>query len=154
MKLINRSKLSESEKVKVLELWNAEYPEQLTYYSKEEFDQYLEGLIEQSHILLIDPQKNIKGWYVDFFRENEKWFVLILDAAIQRKGLGSQILNLAKQNTNCLNGWVIDHNLDKKKNGETYFSPLSFYLKNGFKEIPLERLKSDKISAAKIKWMR
>lgn len=154
MELIKSSKLSESEKAQVLDLWNAEYPEQLTYSTIEEFENYVADLAEQSHILLKDENNTIKGWYFDFIRENEKWFVLILDAEVQGKGIGGQILDLAKQNTTCLNGWVIDHNLDKKKNGEIYFSPLSFYLKNGFIEIPSERLKSDKISAVKIRWVR
>ncbi|MBR9854845.1 MAG: hypothetical protein GYB37_09760 [Algicola sp.] len=73
---------------------------------------YLENLIEQSHILIKNENQSIKGWYCGFIRENEKWFVIILDSKFHGKGLGTKILNLAKENKSELNGWVIDnHNL-------------------------------------------
>mgnify|MGYP005989102131 FL=1 len=154
MELIKCSSLSESEKIEIFDLWNNEYPEKLSYKSKKEFDKYLKSLSEQSHIILIDTNKKIKGWYFDFNRENEKWFAIILDSKIQGKGFGSKMLIHAKQKENELNGWVIDHNTDKKKNGEFYKSPLSFYLKNGFKKLTTNRLELDKISAVKIKWKK
>ncbi|WP_422081173.1 GNAT family N-acetyltransferase [Ulvibacterium sp.] len=148
------SSLSESEKLEILELWNREYPEKLAYGSKEEFDDYLKKGIGQSHILLIDPNRRIKGWYFDFIREDEKWFVLILDSKIHGKGLGTQMLELAQQKENELNGWVIDHDRDKKRSGEIYRSPLNFYLKNGFEKLTKNRLELDKISAVKIRWRK
>jgi len=108
-------------------------------------------LIDQYHILLLDDTK-IKGWYFNFIRENEKWFGMILDSDIQGKGFGTKVLNLAKEKESVLNGWVIDHNNDKKQNGEFYKSPLGFYQKNGFEVISNIRLELDKISAVKIKW--
>jgi hypothetical protein len=51
-----------------------------------------------------------------------------------------------------LNGWVIDHNNDRKKNGLIYVSPLKFYEKCGFEIQNYMRLELDKISAVKIKW--
>lgn len=154
MNLITRSSLSTAEKLEILELWNNEYPKILNYKSKEGFDEYLENLDEQSHLLLIDEKKKVRGWYFDFDRENEKWFAILLDSKIQEKGLGTKILNLAKEKESKLNGWVIDHNNSKKGNGEIYKSPLMFYLKNGFEKIPQVRLELDKISAVKIKWVR
>ncbi|NIK92853.1 GNAT family N-acetyltransferase [Mangrovimonas sp. CR14] len=154
MKFFRRSILSESEKLEIFELWNNEYPEKLSYQSKEEFDKYLENLREQSHLLIIDANQKIKGWYFDFKRDNEKWFAIILDSNIQGNGLGTKILELAKQKENELNGWVIDHNRDKKKNGKVYNSPLNFYLKNGFEKLAANRLELDKISAVKIKWKK
>ena len=144
--------LSDSEKLEILELWNNEYPEKLAYKSKDEFDQYLKNLAEQSHILLIDTDKKIKGWYVDFNRDNKKWFALILNSNIQGRGFGTKILGLAKQKENELYGWVIDHNRYKKKNGTFYNSPLNFYLKNGFEKITEDRFELDKITAVKIRW--
>ena len=152
MDFIKRSLLSKSEKLEVFELWNSEYPEKLSYKSTEEFDKYLASLTNQSHILLIDPSKKIKGWYFDFIRENEKWFALILDAKLQGKGLGRKMLNLAKEKESELSGWVIDRSNDKKQNGEFYESPLSFYLKNGFELLVKNRLENEKVSAVKIKW--
>ena len=154
MEFIKRSLLSESEKIEIYELWNNEYPENLSFKSKEEFDNYLKSLTEQSHLLIIDINKNIKGWYFDFTRNNEKWFAIILDSKIHGKGLGTRILELAKQKEYELNAWVIDHNRDKKKDGEFYNSPLSFYLKNGFEKLTRNRLELDKISAVKIKWKK
>ena len=152
MEFIKCLSLSESEKLEIIDLWNNEYPEKLSYKSNEEFDKYLKNLVEQSHILLIDLNRKIRGWYFDFKRENEKWFAIILDSKIQGKGFGTKMLELAKLKENELNGWVIDHNRDKKKNGEFYNSPLDFYLKNGFIKITTDRLELDKISAVKIKW--
>jgi hypothetical protein len=101
---------------------------------------------------LIDPSKKINGRYFEFKRENEKWFAIILDSSIHGNGLGTKILELAKQNKNELNGWVIDHSNEKKSNGRLYISPLNFYLKNGFKKLSRNRLELEKISAVKIKW--
>ena len=154
MEFIKCSSLAQSEKLQVLDLWNNEYPEKLGYTSMASFDTYLENLKDPSHILLIDEDNKIKGWYFDFERENEKWFAIILDSQIHGKGIGSKMLELAKAKENELNGWVIDHSTDKKKNGEIYTSPLPFYLKNGFKKLTKDRLELDNISAVKIKWTK
>ncbi|MCL6265746.1 GNAT family N-acetyltransferase [Flagellimonas sp. 2012CJ39-3] len=101
-----------------------------------------------------DASEKIQAWYFDFTRENEKWFAIILSSKVQGKGLGTKILNMAKQKESILNGWVIDHNKDHKRNGQPYKSPLGFYLKHGFKKIPETRLELDHISAVKIKWKK
>jgi len=133
-------------------MWNNEYPEKLNYRNLTDFEDYLKHLTQQSHIIMVDENQNIKGWYFDFIRENEKWFALILDAKLQGKGLGRKMLNLAKEKESELSGWVIDGSNDKKQNGEFYESPLSFYLKNGFELLVKNRLENEKISAVKIKW--
>ena len=133
-------------------MWNNEYPEKLNYRNLTDFEDYLKHLTQQSHIIMVDENQNIKGWYFDFIRENEKWFALILDAKLQGKGLGRKMLNLAKEKESELSGWVIDRSNDKKQNGEFYESPLSFYLKNGFELLVKNRLENEKISAVKIKW--
>ena len=154
MEFVKCSILSISERLEIFELWNKEYPEKLSYKSTREFDKYLENLTEQSHILLIDDDRKITGWYFDFIRENGKWFAIILDSKIQGKGFGTKILNLAKEKEIELNGWVIDHNMDKKRNGEYYKSPLNFYLQSGFEKLSKSRLELDKISAVQIKWKK
>jgi hypothetical protein len=53
-----------------------------------------------------------------------------------------------------LNGWVIDHNNDKRKDGLIYISPLKFYEKCGFEIQSDIRLELDNISAVKIKWTK
>lgn len=154
MKFVKCQILSVYDRQEIFELWNNEYPENLSYKTTLELDKYLENLTNQSHILLVDIDGKIKGWYFDFMRDNEKWFAIILDSKIQGKGLGTKILSLAKEKEIELNGWVIDHNRDKKRNGEYYKSPLDFYLKNGFEKFPKSRLELDKISAVKIKWTK
>ncbi|PQJ20793.1 N-acetyltransferase [Tenacibaculum sp. SG-28] len=152
MEFIQRPILLETEKHEVFDLWNNEYPESLSFNSIEEFDAYLNNLNEQRHLLLINSERKVKGWYFDFKRDNEKWFAIILDSNLHGKGFGTNILELVKQQENELNGWVIDHNKDRKKNGDLYNSPLSFYLKNGFRKLTANRLELEKISAVKIKW--
>ena len=154
MELINLVRLSKADKKEIFTLWNNEYPEKLIYKSLTDFEIYLQNLTDQSHILLKDENHNIKGWYFDFIRKNEKWFAIILDSNLHGKGWGTKILNLAKDKEKELNGWVIDHHAEKKKNGEFYMSPLIFYSKNGFINLPKQRLELDKISAVKIKWTK
>ena len=64
------------------------------------------------------------------------------------------MLNKLKFDEATLNGWVIDHPHDKKRNGKRYKSPLEFYLKNGFILIPETRLQLETISAVKINWTK
>lgn len=152
MDFIKRSSLSKTEKHELLVLWNNEYPKNLNYKSIQDFDNYLEKLTDQSHLLMIDQNKLISGWFFSFIRENEKWFAIILDSKFQGRGLGKELLELAKKSEVELNGWVIDQHDYKKVNGEFYKTPLNFYLKNGFKILPGNRLELDKLSAIKINW--
>lgn len=152
MQFIKTSRLSKSQEQEICDLWNNEYPEKLNYRNVADFTIYLEKLTGQSHIIMVDEDQHIKGWYFDFLRENEKWFAIILDSDCQGKGFGRKILNLAKEKESELNGWVIDHSNDKKKNGDRYESPLSFYLKNGFELLKQSRLEDERISAVKVKW--
>jgi len=154
MEFIKTFELSKSQKLDILELWNNEYPKKLGHNNTAEFDKYLDTLSEKSYILLLDTSQKVIGWYVDFKRDDEKWFAVILDSKQQGKGYGTKLLNMAKEKEIVLNGWVIDHNNDKKRNGEIYKSPLNFYLKNGFELINNQRLELDKISAVKITWTK
>lgn len=154
MKIIEQTDLNEVQKQQVLRLWNGEYPETLSYQTLEQFDNYLKGLKELQHFLLIDEQANIQGWAITFVREAEQWFAIILDSHIHGKGCGSSMLRKLKLKHKTLNGWVIDHQRDRKTNGQPYRSPLGFYLKNGFEIISGTRLELDFISAVKIIWHR
>ncbi|SMC65553.1 GNAT family N-acetyltransferase [Cellulophaga tyrosinoxydans] len=154
MKFITQIELSKTDKKEILNLWNDEYPEKLNYQTLSEFEKYLGNLTEQSHILMKSENQRIKGWYFDFVRENEKWFAILLDSKFHGKGFGTKLLNLGKENETELNGWVIDKQDYKRKNGELYKSPLDFYLKNGFQKLDNERLELEKIAAVKIKWKK
>ena len=152
VKIIQQTVLNTTQKAQIFELWNNEYPEKLAYLSMSDFENYLNELLNQNHYLYFDEDKKIRGWAFTFVRENEVWFAIIISTTIQRKGIGKQLLNELKSNETTLNGWVIDHNSDKKLNGEIYFSPLEFYSKNDFQIIKETRLELDFISAVKIKW--
>ncbi len=152
MEFVKTSKLYRLQKQEICDLWNNEYPENLNYKTLFEFEQYLRSLDNPSHVIMLDENQKIKGWYFDFYRDDEKWFALILNSECQGKGWGRKILNLAKEKETELNAWVIDHNKYKKRNGERYKSPLNFYVKNGFEIMSETRLQNEKIAAVKIKW--
>ncbi|MFD1753891.1 N-acetyltransferase [Rufibacter sediminis] len=145
MRIIEASALSHR-------LWNQEYPEKLCYHEMEEFESYLSGVQAQRHFLLVDEVEEVHGWGVTFEREVEKWFAIILDNKLHGLGYGALLLKQLQEKEDSLCGWVIDHARDLKRNGETYSSPLAFYLKNGFRVLPGVRLETEKISAVKVEW--
>jgi len=154
MKFTWVKELSNNDKKAIIDLWNNEYPKKLHYQTFEEFEDYLLNLTGQNHLLVMDKQQGIQAWYVDFDRDNERWFAILIHSKLHGQGLGTKILNLAKEKSATLNGWVIDHNNYTKTNGEPYRSPLAFYIKNGFQKLPHIRLESDKISGVKIQWQK
>lgn len=154
MQIIKLTQLNETQKEQIFDLWNTEYPEKLVYHSMADFESYLSRLTEQNHYVLSDTNDKIKGWAITFIRENEKWFAIIISGKLHGKGIGTEMLNELKKKESILNGWVIDHNSDKKHNGDRYRSPLEFYIKNGFKVIHEARLELEVMSAVKIKWTK
>lgn len=154
MKIIKQTELNEKQKEQLLDLWNSEYPEKLAYQAIEDLEKYLENLIEKTQYLLINEEGILKGWAITFTRENEKWFAIIISENLQGKGIGTKIINQLKEDEEGLNGWVIDHNLDKKINGNSYRSPIGFYRKNNFTIIPETRLELEIMNAVKIKWKK
>jgi hypothetical protein len=154
VRIISTENLSLEQKKEIFELWNKEYPKNLQYTDITELDDYLKKLKDQNHILLVDKKNKIKGWYSDFIRGNERWFLLILDSAIQGKKYGTQIIDLGKEINDELNGWVISSKGYLKANGEAYNSPIPFYKKIGFKIFDQTKLNTDKISAIKIQWAK
>lgn len=145
--------LTPHQRSEIRTLWNNEYPLQLQRTSPD-LENWLNELKDPSHLLLADEQKRIMGWYVDFDRDDKKWFVLLLHPRVQGRGYGTQLLDHAKKGRSALNGWVIDHNNDRKSNGDPYRSPLQFYLKNNFVTVPEERMESKGISTVRITWKK
>jgi GNAT superfamily N-acetyltransferase len=152
MKIIKSSILTSEQKQSLFELWNSEYPEKIGYSEIAEFENYLAGLSNKRHYLVIDDANQIFGWAFTFDREEEEWFAIILNSEIQGKGFGKLLLKKLKKNSSVLNGWVIDHQNERKINKEPYISPIEFYTKNGFLINPSMRIENDKISAVKIRW--
>ena len=153
MKISESSNLTAEQKETIFKLWNNEYPVGVSYKSISELEDYLSKLKNQSHYFAIDENNIIRGWAFTFERDNEKWFAVILDACVQRQGIGSSLLSHLKEKETILNGWVADYNKSVKQNGEIYLSPLPFYLKNNFVVCENIRMETEKISAVKIKWV-
>lgn len=154
MNLIETPSLNPRQKELLCKLWNQEYPEKLAYNTSADFENYLNSLMDSCHFILYDDEGNLQGWAFTFLREGEKWFGLIIDSSMHGQGKGTLLLNRLKEKEKALNGWVIDHGKDLKKNGEPYKSPVNFYTKNGFSICNDQRLDTPKISAVKIKWSR
>ena len=152
MKIITSTFLSDFQKQCAYNLWNNEYPRTLQYKTIIEFDEYLNGLQEIKHYLLINKEGIIAAWAATFKRNNEKWFAIIINSEIHGKGHGTAILDEIKKEEQHLVGWVIDHERDSKVNGDKYRSPLAFYTKNQFNILPNSRIESSTISAVKIVW--
>src|SRR6187431_2191678 len=154
MKIIQAMVLTLEQKESLFELWNAEYPKKVGHKELFEFENYLDGLLHLKHYFVVDDLNKLIGWGFTFFRESENWFGIIIDSKNTGKRFGTILLDELKRNSSILNGWVIDHQNDIKRNKEFYLSPLEFYIKNGFIVEENTRMENDKISAVKIRWER
>jgi GNAT superfamily N-acetyltransferase len=153
MQIVQTHNLTQGQKAAIYKLWNNEYPAQLGYENMAGLDAYLGNLNNPQHYFAIDGGDAIMGWAFSFVRENEKWFAIIVDSTLQKKGLGTSLLHALKENEPVLNGWVTDHYRYVRADGAVYLSPMQFYLKNGFTICRDTRLEFDKLSAVKIQWV-
>jgi GNAT superfamily N-acetyltransferase len=151
MKVIHTSELTDDQKNAIMKLWNNEYPDQLNYRDLTDLNAYLSTLPGAQHFLCV-RDNDILGWAFKFSRESDTWFAIILDSCIHRQGIGTLLLDKLKTDEKALSGWVVDHDWYLKTNGDTYRSPLNFYLKNGFGVNRQLRLESPQLSAALVKW--
>ena len=145
-------RLKREQKHQLFSLWNSEFPVSLVHRQPEDCDHYLYKLVNPQHYLIRLNDQTIVAWTYSFERQGETWFGLLVNPLFQRRGHGSKLLEILKQQHPKLNGWVIDHRADIKQNGESYPSPLSFYLKNKFCTIPDCRLENELLSAVKMHW--
>lgn len=152
MNFIRINSLSNQQKKEIIHLWNKEYPKKIAYHSIDQFEVYLDQLLDKHHIILVNKNDTLKGWFVDFIRDGERWFAMILDASTQGKGLGSKFLDLAKEQNDALNGWVVDNNHEIKQDGTYYKSPIQFYEKNGFQILSDIHIDKKEINGIKVKW--
>jgi predicted GNAT family N-acyltransferase len=111
MKVVRIENLSLEEKKVLMHLRNNVFPVQFGHAVFEEFDLYLDSLIEVKHYLLKD-ENQIGGWAFTFFRDHEVWFSIMINNQIQGKGNGTKLIEELKRNNFNLNGWVIDHEND------------------------------------------
>lgn len=152
MHITETALLSSGQKAALLELWNKEYPQKLSFGSLDDFNRYLDSLPEITHYIATNKEGATEGWAFAFKRNEERWFALLVTSSVKGQGKGTILLNKLKEKKQRLNGWVVDHNNDKKQNGETYLSPLRFYQKAGFTVCAETRLETQQLSAVKIVW--
>ena len=147
-KIIKTKTLTDSQFKQINQLWNDEYPINL----KERFPLLLVDVESYNHYLIEDIDKNIIAWAVDFKKEMQIRFSIIVSANHRGKGLAKLLIDKLKEDNNEFYGWVIDHNDDLKSNGEYYQSPLGFYQKLGFEVLNDIRIDSEMIKSVMIKW--
>jgi len=152
MKILEQNSLDSAQKLRVVEMWNAEYPAKIAYADVSGFDEYLNQFKTKRHFLAFDENGEIAGWALIFDRDDAFWFAIIIDEKAQGKGLGKKLIETLKKAEKCLFGWVIEHDNNLKLNGEKYRSPLGFYRKLGFRIHSTEKLLKQGISGVKIEW--
>lgn len=152
MKFVNTKILSEHQQSQLFLLWNNESPRIISYEKENDLKKFLAHLIQPRHILLIDKDKNVQGWFVDFLKNDEKWFIVIINSRLKGKGYGSKILTKAKEINSELNGWIINTHEYLLINGNTYIPPIKFYKKNGFEIFPEIMRKTNGLKTIKIRW--
>lgn len=152
MKIIEQNELSNAQKARIIEMWNAEYPASLRHSGISSFDKYLDELGEKKHFLLFDERSEFVGWAMVFERGGAQWFAIIIDEKAQGKGFGVKLLDALKATEHRLFGWVIDNDDTRKSNGEIYRSPIGFYKKIGFRVHENEKIEKQGISGVKIEW--
>jgi GNAT superfamily N-acetyltransferase len=147
MDVIKTNKISKKQKAQINKLWNDEYPVKL----KDRFDLLLNDVQNFNHYL-IEDKGEVVAWAVEFEKQKETRFSIIIKNQYQGKGIGKLLINKLKNELDEFYGWVIDNDFDLKSNGETYKSPLKFYLKLGFEILENERINNEILNAIKIKY--
>lgn len=150
MKIISTKILSEKQSSQINQLWNDEYPLKL----KDRFPILLDGADWYNHYVVLDEAENVVAWAVDFEKEKQIRFSIIVSSKHKGKGLGGLLIAQLKEENKEFYGWVIDHNDDLKSNGEYYQTPMPFYLKHGFEILNDIRIDNEMIKAVLIKWSK
>ena len=80
MKIVEQDNLSDEQKARVVEWWNAEYPASISYADVSGFDEYLNNRADKRHFLLIDEEQadEIVGWALTFERDAARWFTIVI----------------------------------------------------------------------------
>lgn len=146
--------LSEEQKKRIVDLWNLEYPKKLMLPTILDLEEYLDGLSDKNHIVLVDESAVLKGWLIHFLRDGERCFAMLIDKTLQGKGWGSKFLDLAKKRNSELVGWVITNNEETKSDGTKYQSPIGFYIKNDFEVLNGSEQQKNNIIGIKVRWIK
>ena len=71
-----------------------------------------------------------------------------------KMGIGSTLLDKAKELVDELYGVLVPIDIYERKDGKHYQSPLNFYLKNGFRLTGRKFIEYENVELAEIKWSR
>ena len=153
MEIVKTEFLTTGQKEQVVNLWNHQYPKDLSLAGVEGFDVYLEKLSDKHHLLLVDNEQ-ILGWLIYFIRDGERCFAMLLDPRLQGKGMGTALLRKAMEYNSELVGWVIDTNEHLKSDGSFYRSPVDFYRKIGFEITPDVASVKNGIKGVRVRWRK
>lgn len=148
IEIIKTKHLTNQQFEQINQLWNDEYPLKL----KDRFPILLDGVENFNHYIMEDANHNVIAWAVDFEKENQIRFSIIVSFCHQEKGFGGLLIEKLKQENDEFYGWVIDHNEELKSSGEFYQTPMPFYLKHGFEILNDNRIDNEMIRAVLVKW--
>lgn len=153
MKITQQNSLTENQKAQLFKLWNSVYPIAFQYADLAAFEVFLNSISPIKHYML-ELDNVFAGWCFIFDRNDERWFGIVVDPSFHKKGLGKTLIHTIQSDEDELNGWVItDKNL-LKTNGEIYPSPLQFYLKIGFNQMPEITETYNGVNVVKINWQK
>lgn len=96
-------------------------------------------------LIIVRPKKG---------EENIPWFSMVIQREYQRKGIGTILIDMAKQHYEKLHGWCTPADGYEREDGSTYPSPLGFYKKHGFKIIKKNVNDVDGLDLVEIGWSK
>jgi hypothetical protein len=154
MKIITTRKPSPDQLEQIRQLWNMEFPVVIGHPHMESFMTYLSKLTDIRYILVTDDDGQVLGWYMDFYRDKERWFVIAIGKAAQGRGFGKNLLKMGLEAHPEINGWVVGSSVYEKADGTLYRSPLPFYIKQGVRVFPDITFEAKGIKSIKVKLIR
>jgi GNAT superfamily N-acetyltransferase len=96
----------------------------------------------------------IKGWFFDFIRDEERWFIIMITPELHGSGWGQKLISKAMETNAALNGWVVNTLDYQTRDGKQYAPPVEFYRKLGFEIHPDIKLELPQINSIKITWKK
>jgi GNAT superfamily N-acetyltransferase len=145
--------ISNSDQSKIYHIWNVVYPTQVAFIKKNDFEAYLEKAGYKTHYIIRGNNYSVSGWLMTFNRDDERYFVLLVNENMQGNGIGTALINEMKKIENKIAGWIVESDSYFKSDGSLYHSPMSFYKNLGFTMTNEINNKND-FSTTKIIWKR
>ena len=94
--------LTDKQKEQIHSLWNDEYPAKL----KDRFSILLENVDWFNHYIIEDLNNNLIAWAVDFEKDRQVRFSIIVSSKHKGKGIGSMLISKLKKENHEFYGWV------------------------------------------------